>query len=388
MEELNRKDGQALRKTYYSIYSGNWGEILIPITQCFRQLLNYYYSPQTEPADKQFSHVKMSEEGPNCSSIDCLLEKYYLPTVYSLEFIFGIIGNGVVMFGYIFCMKKWTSGSIYLFNLCLSDFAFLCTLPLIIESYVSGSWIFNEHLCYSNRYLFHANLYTSILFLTFISIDRYLIIKFPFKDHIMQKTLMAATISVGIWIVVMLEIAPMLFFIELRNNSQCLSYGSSGLASYSLIYSLCLTATGFLIPLCAMCVFYMKLASFLKNRSHNLTTSFSIEKPLFLVSLAVIVFFSLFTPYHIMRNVRIASRMSRWNLSDTTKTTINAVYVITRPIAFLNSVINPVFYFLMGDNFREMLWARFCHFFQMIKCQCVDRLTSKSPETRNYTTTS
>ncbi|KAM5164569.1 succinate receptor 1 [Mantella aurantiaca] len=324
----------------------------------------------------------------NCSSVDCLLEQYYLSTVYSLEFIFGILGNGVVMFGYIFCMKKWTSGSIYLFNLCLSDFAFLCTLPLLIESYANGRWVFNEILCYSNRYLLHANLYTSILFLTFISIDRYLLIKFPFRDHIMQKKLMAVTISVIIWVVVMLEISPILFFIELRNNSQCLSYGSSGMASPSLIYSVCLSVTGFLIPLCTMCLFYMKMVCFLRNRNQHLTTSFSVKKPLTLVSVAVMVFFILFTPYHIMRNVRIASRMERWKLSKETMITINSVYVITRPIAFLNSVINPVFYFLMGDNFREMLLGRVQHMFRVIKCQCVYKLSSSHQESRDYSTDS
>ncbi|XP_077344256.1 succinate receptor 1 [Lithobates pipiens] len=325
---------------------------------------------------------------PNCSSVDCLLEKYYLSTVYSLEFMLGILGNGVVMFGYIFCMKKWTSGSIYLFNLCLSDFTFLCTLPLLIESYSSGHWVFNNLLCYSNRYLLHANLYTSILFLTFISIDRYLLIKFPFKDHIMQKKPIAVTISVGIWIVVLLEISPILLFIELKDNSQCLSYGSSGMASSSLIYSVCLSVTGFLIPLCTMCLFYIKMVSFLRNRNQQLTTSFSLEKPLTLVCVAVIVFLILFTPYHIMRNVRIASRMEEWKLSNETMITINSIYIITRPIAFLNSVINPVFYFLMGDNFREMLLARIRNMFQVIKCQCAYKFSSSNQEARDYSTES
>ncbi|KAM3930946.1 succinate receptor 1 [Leptodactylus fuscus] len=291
------------------------------------------------------------------------------------------------MFGYIFCMKKWTSGSVYLFNLCLSDFAFLCTLPLLIESYTSGSWMFQEVLCYSNRYLLHANLYTSILFLTFISIDRYLIIKYPFKDHIMQKKETAIFISFGVWIVVILEIAPILFFIELRNNSQCLSYGSSGKAHNSFIYSVCLTITGFVIPLCTMCVFYMKMARFLKTRSETLTTSFSLDKPLRLVSIAVIVFFILFTPYHIMRNVRIASRMKSWHLSEQTMTTINSIYIITRPIAFLNSVINPVFYFLMGDNFREMLLAKIRHCFKTRNCRCIYNSESDS-KARDYRTDS
>ncbi|MEE6501041.1 hypothetical protein FKM82_004045, partial [Ascaphus truei] len=314
------------------------------------------------------------DETSKCSSLDHLLEKYYLSTAYTLEFILGVIGNGIVMFGHIFCMKNWTSGSIYLFNLCLSDFAFLCTLPLLIESYAHERWVYGDVLCKSNRYLLHGNLYTSILFLTCISIDRYMLITFPLKEHLLQKKSMAVFISVGIWIVVTLEILPILTFIDpnqINNNTLCLSYGSSGDASNSLIYSLCLTVTGFIIPLCLMCFFYLKMVHFLRNRNEQLARSFSIEKPLSLVTLAVIVFSVLFTPYHVMRNIRIASRTDSWKLTKCSMTIINSIYIFTRPLAFLNSVINPVFYFLMGDHFREMLIARIQHVFKTIKSFCM-----------------
>ncbi|KAM8953142.1 succinate receptor 1 [Pelodytes ibericus] len=323
-----------------------------------------------EQQGREVDEEKDMNKSSNCAPIDDQLEKYYLSTVYSIEFILGILGNGTVMFGYIFCMKHWTSGNVYLFNLCLSDFAFLCTLPLLVESYAAGIWRYGDFLCQGNRYLLHANLYTSILFLTFISIDRYMLIKYPFKEHWMQRKSTAILISIAIWIIVMLEISPILIFIELDNSKLCLSYGSSGVASQSLIYSLCLTFTGFIIPLCIMCFFYIKLVDFLRNRNEHIATSFSIEKPLTLVALAVILFSVLFTPYHVMRNLRIASRTNLWKLSQCSKMVMNAIYVITRPIAFLNSVINPLFYFLMGDHFRELLFSRIQHFFKRMKSRC------------------
>ncbi|XP_063297755.1 succinate receptor 1 [Pelobates fuscus] len=309
-------------------------------------------------------------ESSDCPPVDNLLEKYYLSTAYTCEFVFGIIGNGIVIFGYIFCMNNWSSGSIYLFNLCLSDFAFLCTLPLLVESYANETWRYGSVLCQSNRYLLHANLYTSILFLTFISIDRYMLMQHPFREHRLQRRSTAIFISIAIWIVVMLEISPILIFIDTDNNRQCLSYGSSGNASQSLIFSICLTVTGFVIPLCVMCIFYFKIIHFLRNRNDQIATSFSIEKPLTLVTMAVVVFSVLFTPYHIMRNVRLASRAYSWELSGCCHMIINSVYIITRPLAFLNSVINPIFYFLMGDHFRELLLARIQHLLRTIKSRC------------------
>ncbi|NXP52479.1 SUCR1 protein, partial [Heliornis fulica] len=288
------------------------------------------------------------------------LEKYYLSTMYSLEFILGFIGNTVVMFGYIFCLRNWTSGNIYLFNLSLSDLLFLCTLPALVSSYSrSDQWGKESILCHSNRFLLHANLYSSILFLTIISVDRYMLIKYPFREHCLQTRKMALVLSAVIWIWVILELLPLIFFLEpMMPNKKCLDYASSGDPAKSLIYSLFLTIFGFLIPLLIMCCFYVKMVLFLKNRSEQLSSPLMLEKPLTLVVLTVVIFSVLFTPYHIMRNVRIASRIPALGVSLCTQDVISIVYIITRPIAFLNSAINPVFYFLMGDHFREMLMAK------------------------------
>ncbi|XP_064372578.1 succinate receptor 1 isoform X2 [Dromaius novaehollandiae] len=298
-------------------------------------------------------------ETDGCLLLDSFLEKYYLSTMYSLEFIVGLTGNTVVVFGYIFCLKNWKSGNIYLFNLSLSDLLFLCTLPVLVRSY-SSPWA-KEIFCHSNRFLLHANMYTSVLFLTFISIDRYLLMKHPFREHLLQRRRTAIIVSVAVWIWVILELLPLIHFltpIATASNSKCLDYASSGDPAESIIYSMFLTVAGFLIPLCVMCFFYVKMVKFLKNRSDQHNSSLTLEKPLFLVILAVVIFSLLFTPYHIMRNVRLASRIPAWNVSVCTQHIINAVYIITRPIAFLNSAINPVFYFLMGDHFREMLMAK------------------------------
>ncbi|KFP91776.1 Succinate receptor 1, partial [Apaloderma vittatum] len=279
------------------------------------------------------------------------LEKYYLSTMYSLEFIIGIIGNAIAVFGYIFCLKNWKSGNIYLFNLSLSDLLF----------YSRDQWVRGSIVCHSDRFLLHANLYSSILFLTAISIDRYLLIKYPFREHVLQKRKVALMVSVAIWTGVILELLPLMHFLEPltpANNYKCLDYASSGDPVKNLIYSMFLTVFGFLIPLGTMCCFYVKMVLFLKNRSEQLGSLLTLEKPLTLVVLTVVIFSLLFTPYHVMRNVRLASRIPALGASACTQAIINTIYIVTRPVAFLNSAINPVFYFLMGDHFREMLIAK------------------------------
>ncbi|EPY85966.1 succinate receptor 1 [Camelus ferus] len=305
----------------------------------------------------------------NWEAAETALHKYYLPIFYGIEFIVGVFGNTAVVFGYLSCLKNWTSSNIYLFNLSISDLAFLCTLPMLMRYYALGKWTYGYVLCISNRYMLHANLYTSILFLTFISIDRYLLMKYPFREHLLQRKESAVILSLAIWGLVTLELMPMLPLLNpdtAENGTNCIDYASSGDPKYSLIYGMCLTFLGFLIPLFVMCFFYFKIALFLKQRSRQLATALPLEKPLNLVIMAVVIFSVLFTPYHVMRNLRIASYQGIWTQSPCTQVIINSLYIMTRPLAFLNSVINPVFYFLMGDHFREMLMNKLRHHFRFL----------------------
>lgn len=306
---------------------------------------------------------------PNWVAAEAALEKYYLPIFYGTEFIVGILGNTAVVFSYLFCLKNWNSSNIYLFNLSISDLAFLCTLPLLMRSYADGSWVYGDMLCIGNRYVLHANLYTSILFLTFISIDRYLLMKYPFREHLVQKKASAVLISLAIWVLVTLELLPILPLINpviTNNGTSCNDYASSGDPRYNLIYSMCLTLFGFLIPLFAMCFFYFKMVLFLKQRTRQLATALPLEKPLNLVIMAVVIFSLLFTPYHVMRNVRIASRLGSWERYGCSQAVINSLYILSRPLAFLNSVINPLFYFLMGDHYRDMLMSKLRQHFKSL----------------------
>ncbi|NXN08958.1 SUCR1 protein, partial [Indicator maculatus] len=300
-------------------------------------------------------------ESDACVQVNRVLEKYYLAPMYSLEFILGFAGNAVAVFGYTFCLKSWKSANIYLFNLSLSDLLFLCTLPILVNSYSRDEWGKESSLCHSNRFLLHANLYSSILFLTVISIDRYMLVKYPFRVHFLQKRKAALLISAAVWLGVILGLLPLLYFLEPltpANSYRCLDYASSGDPAENLIYSMLLTLFGFLIPLVTMCCFCVKMVLFLKSRNEQLSSFLTLEKPLTLVVLTMVISWLLFTPYHVMRNVRIASRIPALGLSLCTQGSINTAYIITRPLAFLNSAINPVFYFLMGDHFREMLLAK------------------------------
>uniref|UniRef100_UPI00398E7EAC succinate receptor 1-like n=1 Tax=Pristiophorus japonicus TaxID=55135 RepID=UPI00398E7EAC len=304
------------------------------------------------------------EINETCSNINQILETYYLTTMYSIEFILGLIGNTIVICGYIFCLKEWKCSNIYLFNLSISDLIFICTLPMFVVYYANNKrWVFGNFLCKLNRYILYTNMYLSILFLVCISIDRYLLVSNPLRFHIFQRRRTAIFICIALWIFVTLEIVPTLTFIgadgvTAADNStfiKCVDYASSGNPSHNLIYNMCLTFFGFLLPMCIMGVFCVQTARKLNKINQERIRNVTLEKPLTLVILAIVIFSALFTPYHILRTARMVSRLEVINLSDCTIEGIKAAYAIARPIAFLSTITNPIFYFLAGDKFRETI---------------------------------
>ncbi|XP_015679851.1 fMet-Leu-Phe receptor-like [Protobothrops mucrosquamatus] len=92
--------------------------------------------------------------------------------IYSLAFVLGVLGNGLVIFITGFRMKK-SVNTVWFLNLAIADFAFTFFLPLSI-AYLAlrFHWPFGWFLCKLNSTLAFVNLYASVYLLMIISIDR------------------------------------------------------------------------------------------------------------------------------------------------------------------------------------------------------------------------
>lgn len=198
--------------------------------------------------------------------------------------------------------------------------------------------------------------------------DRFLLIKYPSRNHLMLRLRTAFIVTGLSWLAVNIEVAPLIVLMvhDLQSNnwSRCNDFASLKGDINSFGYSLGLTITGYILPLLALCVFSQKIAHLLhiqENILQHRTTSY--KRPLRVVAAAAIIFLVLYTPYHVLRNVRIASEQPWANLQQCTKMYIKSLYTVTRPLAFLHSVINPLFYFLMGDKFRELLLTKLRNMF-------------------------
>ncbi|KAI1237369.1 hypothetical protein IHE44_0014634 [Lamprotornis superbus] len=101
--------------------------------------------------------------------------RIFLPTIYSIIFLTGIIGNGLVIIVMGYQKKQRSMTDKYRLHLSVADLLFVITLPFwSVDAAIS--WYFGNALCKAVHVIYTVNLYSSVLILAFISLDRYLAI--------------------------------------------------------------------------------------------------------------------------------------------------------------------------------------------------------------------
>ncbi|XP_052003406.1 chemerin-like receptor 1 isoform X2 [Xyrauchen texanus] len=92
--------------------------------------------------------------------------------VYTLAFVLGVVGNGIVIWVAGFKMKR-TVNTVWFLNLAVADFLFTAFLPLSVAYTAKGfHWPFGQFMCKFNSTLSFLNMFSSVYILVVISVDR------------------------------------------------------------------------------------------------------------------------------------------------------------------------------------------------------------------------
>ena len=91
----------------------------------------------------------------------------------SFAFIIGIIGNVIVILAISVNKGLRSTTHIYLLNLSISDFIYLLSIPFTIITSIKQDWIFNTFICKVFWLLQGVNQFTSVAFVSVLSVDRY-----------------------------------------------------------------------------------------------------------------------------------------------------------------------------------------------------------------------
>ncbi|XP_044207963.1 P2Y purinoceptor 1-like [Thunnus albacares] len=293
----------------------------------------------------------------SCQEISFDFPSRFLPPVFILVFIVGLVANGWGLKYLLHNWKKLGDINVFVLNLGLADILYLLTLPfLMVYYFMKSTWIFGDAFCKITRFCFNLNLYGSIGFLTCISVYRYLAIVHPMRVRGRLTVIHSVAISVMVWLLVSVQSLPDMFYTKLSGNKpeKCYDTTHKTYVEDYLKYSLGVTLTGFCLPFLITLGCYGHVIVILCCKN---TTDKVLKKKCLRLLLILIVLFSVcYIPYHVLRNLNLWSRVlleqkkcRKWS---------NRVYIahqISRGLVRLNSALNPLVYFHGNEDIPAQL---------------------------------
>lgn len=275
---------------------------------------------------------------------------------YGLVFLLAIPGNLVV--GLVLGKNKQPliPSDLYLLHLAIADLLLAATLPFWATSVVKG-WVFGDAMCKIVTIIQELSFYSSILFLTCISVDRYMMIVRSTEERKANRKLVSRWVCAVVWAIATLLSLPGLFsssFVS-QNSSQVVCtefYDPSSANKWRLVTRILRHTLGFLIPLLIMLPCYGVTI----RRLLHLRGELQRQRAMKVIVLVVAAFLLCWMPYHIAVMVDTFFRSKLMPYQCRVRKAVDQAMFATQILGLLHSCVNPVLYAFVGEKFRKRLF--------------------------------
>lgn len=276
---------------------------------------------------------------------------HYEPPLFWIIFLVGGAGNLAVVWIYLnFQHRLKTMTDVYLLNLAAADLLFLVTLPLWAAEALHG-WTFGSGLCKVIAAVYKVNLFSSMLLLTCISVDRYVVIVQAAKarNSQLERCRLSLLVCLGVWLLATLLAMPELVFAEVDSQQYCRMVFPPQLGNRTKILTLSLQVSmGFCLPFIIMAFCYtVIIARLLKTRN------FQKHKAMRVIFVIVLVFVTSQLPYNSVLVVE-ALQASNMTMTDCgVLKRLDTVKQVLMSLAYMHACLNPFLYAFVGVRFRH-----------------------------------
>ncbi|XP_044214978.1 chemokine-like receptor 1, partial [Thunnus albacares] len=282
--------------------------------------------------------------------------------IYSMDFVLGVLGNGVVIWVTGFKMKK-TVNTVWILNLAVADFLFTAFLPFsVIYTALGFHWPFSKFMCKLDNTVRFLNMFASVYILVVISVDRYVSVVWPVWAQNNRNVRKASCVSLGVWVLGLILSSPCFIFRDLSDDEPISCYdnyafsddlNNPSVIQLRLLRFKAMTITrfllGFVVPFTVIVSCYAVIIHRLRR---NRTRASHSSRPFKIIAAVITAFFLCWAPYYIMTLIELWHHIDNRS-SEVLKLVITIGVPLATSLAYLNSCLNPLLYVFMGRDFKD-----------------------------------
>uniref|UniRef100_A0A1B0G7K9 G-protein coupled receptors family 1 profile domain-containing protein n=1 Tax=Glossina morsitans morsitans TaxID=37546 RepID=A0A1B0G7K9_GLOMM len=285
-----------------------------------------------------------------------------LTVFYTLIFFAGILGNLITCI--VISRNKFmhTATNFYLFNLAISDLILLLSgMPQdLYNLWYPYSYPFTDIPCVMESVLSETAANATVLTITAFTVERYIAICHPFRQHTMSKLSRAVKFIFAIWLTAFVLALP-----QAMQFSVVPEDGGIECTINNDFFAHVFAISGFIFfggPMTAICVLYVLIGVKLKRsrllqsmprRCYDVNRGISAQTRVIRMLIAVAVaFFLCWAPFHAQRLMAVYGSLSGID-SDVFNTVFHILNLTSGVLYFLSTCINPLLYNIMSHKFRE-----------------------------------
>ncbi|XP_054477728.1 C-C chemokine receptor type 5 [Anoplopoma fimbria] len=296
----------------------------------------------------------------------------FLPALYSIFFLLGLLGNVLVIWVIACGVRLRSMTDVCLLNLAAADLLLVCTLPFLAHQ-ARDQWLFGDAMCKVVLGTYHIVFYCGIFFICLMSLDRYFAIVhavYAMRARTRSFGMIAAAVT---WVAGFLASFPDLIFLKQQpgaNMSQfCFpvyptSNDQSNIHMWRIFSLFKMNILGLLVPFFIMVFCYSQIVWRL------LYSQSSKKQAIRLVLIVVAVFFFCWVPYNVASFFKALELLQIYTQCESSKA-IRLALEVTEAIAYSHSCLNPILYVFVGERFRRHLLRLInrapCRFCQVVK---------------------
>lgn len=279
--------------------------------------------------------------------------------LYCLVFFLSLVGNILVLWVLVKYESLESLTNVFILNLCLSDLVFTFLLPLWALVYHWG-WVLGDFFCKLSNMVFSISLFSSLFFLTIMTIHRYLSVVSPLSSLRVYTLQCRVLVTTAVWAVSILSSIPDAIFHKVFYDPESPS-GFSRCDYSEVKWYLASVYQHIVFFLLSMGIILFCYVEILRTLFRSHSRSKRHHRTVRLILTIVLAHFISWAPYNL---VLFLQTLLKLNIIQSCQVSRQLDYamLICRNFAFSHCCFNPVLYVFVGVKFRRHLKSLLQHF--------------------------